>query len=309
MPQMLTYKPLDAYRGTSTSSTTKFQEASIGYGREFGDRKKRFLAYDGVELVFRLAWRNKETGPWETIKYWLTYYMATQEVEVVEEKGQRIFMSNPHLLRRSRLPRTIMPHDDRARMVDPGDMEKDYYHEDDLVVGSTIMVYGREMVTSDCPAETAAWYADNYGIDQKEHVVDISEPPVVPIVHRVPPHNGFGSEEDTLNSLKSLMPKPPKLDVRTITGVRKRWKARLVTDDAVDKGRDFRITYYVDPKEVTVLEPPIRNSGVLGGLFLRRMKLRNPTTGVYFELKDFVVGGEVTINAHTFTIYDTELLS
>lgn len=306
---MSKYKPLDAYRGTTTSAITRFLEASTGGGREFGDHKQRFLKYDGVELVFRLAWRTKETGSLETIKYWMTYFMATQDVEVTEEKGQRRHMGCPLLLKRNRLPRTVLVHDDRGRTLEPGDMEDDYYHENDLLVGATINVYGREMLICDCTAATAAWYADTYGIDQKEHVVDLTVVPPAPIVHAVPPHTGFGSEEDTLNSLKSLMPKPPKLDTRTITGVRKRWKARLVTTDAVDKGRDFRITYYLDPKEVSVLEPPIRNSGVMGGLFLRRMKLRNPATGVYFTEADFVVGADIVVNAHTFHVYDTELLA
>lgn len=307
--QLARYKPGDAYHGTRTSSITRFLEAASGGLREFGGRKERFLKYDGVELTFLLAHRTKESGTLETIRYWLTYFMATREVEIKEEKGQRIYATSLTLLRRSRLPKTVMAHDDRGRSMDTPDIEADYYHEDDLLVGNTISVFGRDMLICDCYDSTAEWYAENYGIDQKEHAVDLTVPPPPPVVHPVPPHNGFGGEEDTLNSLKSLIPKAPKLDVRTLTGVRKRWKARMVTTDPVDRGRDFRITFYADPKEVTILEPPIRNSGVIGGLFLRRIKLRNPATKEYYKMADFTVGAEIVVNAHTFYIYDTEMLT
>lgn len=40
-----------------------------------------------------------------------------------------------------------------------------------------------------------------------------------------------------------------------------------------DEGRRFIITYYKSDRTVVVREPPKRNSGILGGNFLSRMKV------------------------------------
>lgn len=226
-----------------------------------------------------------------------------------EEKGQRFYYSAPTLLARMRLPKTTLPHDDRMRSCEDVTGDEDYYHEGDFVVGSYINVYGRKMLVCECEEKTNDWYKAEFGFDQNENRVSAAKKEVATIVHAVPPHNGFGSEEDTLNSLKSLVLKQPKKDFSKFTGDAFRFKAHLVTADPIDKGRDFRITYYTDEKETSMYEPPVRNSGVVGGSFLKRGKYKNPSTDVYYLLEDFVVGQEVTINCHRFHIYGTEVLS
>lgn len=45
------------------------------------------------------------------------------------------------------------------------------------------------------------------------------------------------------------------------------------TDVPEDEGRRFIVTYYKADRTVVVREPPKRNSGIMGGNFLSRMKV------------------------------------
>merc|ERR1719183_1848012 len=51
-----------------------------------------------------------------------------------------------------------------------------------------------------------------------------------------------------------------------------------------------------------VTELQARNSGFIGGRFSKKVKMKNPDTGVYFTLSDLAVGKYVTINAHPLVI-------
>lgn len=296
------HKPAEGWYGTRTSSITRFLEASRGSQRDFSDTKSRAMKYEGVNLLFLLLWRYEEDGKPQQLKYWMQYYMNTQEVEISEAPGQRPDRTLLRLLKRRRLPRAVMPHDDRPRSCELYEYEHDYYHEDDLLVGSTINVFGRPMLICDVDDATQAWYMKEMGVDQRASRVVIPEEKPVKMEIPIPPHMGIGSEEDTLNSLKSLVPKQPRKDFKGRTGFFSRWRATLVSSDPIDKGREFLIMYYGDDKEVAVYEHVARNSGISGGLFLRRLRLRNPATGAYYEMPDFVVGSTILINAFTFKL-------
>lgn len=49
--------------------------------------------------------------------------------------------------------------------------------------------------------------------------------------------------------------------------------ASIRSDILEDEGREFIITYYKEDRTITVREPPRKNSGVVGGTFLSRMKV------------------------------------
>ena len=115
---------------------------------------------------------------------------------------------------------------------------------------------------------------------------------------------GF-NDEDTLNSWKYLIPKAPRVDlakIRTATGKSLRYEAKLVTTDPVNASREFRITYFLDDSDVSVYEPPLRNSGCLSGIFQKRAKCINPLTGAAYKMSDFAIGSRVVVKGHAFTI-------
>lgn len=292
--------PTSKYYAKGSSSITRFIEAASGNNRSKKDTLARSLRYQAAEFKFKLFWVDAWDGQEFRHHYQLTYYPVDEETEIIEQKVKGTARP-PIFLKKRRLPRFVLPHDNRMRSCDDETGDEDYYNEDDFIVGSHIEVFGRNMVIYDCDDATQAWYLKEKGIDQRSNRVDVSDPPTPAIVHPTPPPPVFGGEEDTLNSLKYLIPKQLKREMREPAMGFLRYIARLKTADPVDGGRVFLVTYYRDTKEVGVYEPPLRNSGVLGGNFLRRCKAKNPVTEKLFEESEFYPGAELVINRFTFT--------
>lgn len=302
----------ELYHGVKSSAISRFVEIAQGStrGQAFKkDLKGRFLQFDGVVLRFHIMWHDTYADPPCRYFFWLSYYLASEEVEIKEVKGSKNTIGVPTLLKKQRLPKTTIITDDRMRSVEDGTGDEDYYHEDDFLVGSKIRVFGREMLILDVDAATQKWYKENKGIDQQASRIVVEEP--APAVHPViiPPHIGIGSEEDTLASFRSLIPKKPKIDLnkfRSRTGKTVKYMARLQTADPINSERVFRITFYHDDDELAVFEPPVRNSGLSAGVFMKKKKVKNVQTGEWFKASDLAVGKEVIIKAHRLFIFEEE---
>ena len=61
---------------------------------------------------------------------------------------------------------------------------------------------------------------------------------------------------------------------------------------------------------VKIYEPPQRNSGILGGKFLERTKVRKPGTMIdnpeFYTPADFKIGAKIQIYKHKFVITDAD---
>jgi len=122
----------------------------------------------------------------------------------------------------------------------------------------------------------------------------------------VPPHNGIGEPEDSLQNVLHLIPKAQKKDFKKfMLQDRKilRFQAHMVTDKPEDVDRQFIIAIYLADDTVAVYEPPMRNSGIIGGKFLERGRAIDPATGAYYLPPDFFVGAVVTIYSQPFKIH------
>jgi hypothetical protein len=57
---------------------------------------------------------------------------------------------------------------------------------------------------------------------------------------------------------------------------------------------------------LTIYEPPVRNSGIMGGKFLERTRVAKPTSTpdspVYYGPQDFFIGATIEIFGHRFII-------
>ena len=80
----------------------------------------------------------------------------------------------------------------------------------------------------------------------------------------IPPHNGFGDEEDSLGYVYRLIPKPPKKDYFKWMDnqIYLRFQAKLNTIKPEDIDRRFIITFFLHDDNVLVYEPSQRNSGI-----------------------------------------------
>lgn len=67
----------------------------------------------------------------------------------------------------------------------------------------------------------------------------------------------------------------------------------------------FVLVYYSTEFALMIREPPRRNSGVVGGNFLAKMKLKHPD-GKLVTAADIVIGATLTLASHTFVILDAD---
>ncbi|EGB05247.1 hypothetical protein AURANDRAFT_66561 [Aureococcus anophagefferens] len=166
--------------------------------------------------------------------------------------------SYPLLLKRAKLPKST----------------GGFYHWTDLKIGCTINAYSRLIKMIDADRATREFYLKE-GIDLGSRLAPPVEDHPVALERMPPPYSGFGSEEDSLTSCAgSLVQKAPAKH-RGEEGVL-RYQAAFANPKPEDRGRLFVLVYYSTEFALMIREPPRRNSGVVGGNFLAKMKLKHP---------------------------------
>ena len=101
-----------------------------------GSRFEFLAGPPGSDLVLMLWDDSNASGSGLKFKFWMTYFMASEEATITEmRQGSEKIANAVTLLKRSRLPRFVLGHDDRMRSVEDVTGDEDYYHEDDLIVG------------------------------------------------------------------------------------------------------------------------------------------------------------------------------
>lgn len=299
------------FRGKKSNPLKRFMEASLGNASNvqrcgIPDSLKRFLENDRKVLRFYGVWDNRDAVYGERIFFRIHYFLSDDTMEVLEQhqpnSGRDRF---PALLKRQRIPIDLAYNDDRARGVEDDNGFNEYYTHDDLCVGTNINILGRDIQLYDADEFTKQWYAAVRGVDMRDAVVDVEEKKPDPPVIEAPPHTGFGSEEDSLSSFMFLTPKVPRKDFVKLTEFDKkmlRFTARLHNPSPIDESRQFIVTYYLADDTVAVFERAMRNSGIIGGKWLARTRVKNIDTGRYFDKGDFYVGSVITLKGHRFDL-------
>ena len=178
-----------------------------------------------------------------------------------------------------------------------------------LVIGATIDVYGRAVHLRSCDPWTREWYAGEeaaraYECAPQPPNLLIEESVPAPPAMVVPPHTGFGSEEDSMQSVYTFNVKPLKRNLTKWAlhdGIVYKWSAKVITTSVLDTGRRFIIALYPADDTMAVFEVSIRNSGFKGGQFLRRDKYHT-SAGAEYTPPDFAAGRRVTILSHVFEV-------
>lgn len=64
-----------------------------------------------------------------------------------------------------------------------------------------------------------------------------------------------------------------------------------------DKNRRFILSYFLADDTISIYEPPVKNSGILGGKYLKRTKVTKPGSTpenpIYYEPSDFTIGSTI----------------
>ncbi|XP_078612386.1 EF-hand domain-containing family member C2-like [Branchiostoma floridae x Branchiostoma japonicum] len=308
------------------------------------DTLKQFLDNDGKVLRFYCYWDDSDAMFGDSREMVMHYFLADDTIEIREKitpnSGRD---AAPKFLNRARLPknaptplnqpgektdRTVLnvfgPTGHGGRYIldslKTGAVHLDFYHDGDLTIGSVINVWGRKMVICDCDEFTREYYRSKYGISDFGPMPYKAPAPGRP-GRVVPPYNGFGSEEDSLCSCAGLIPKPPRRDFikfmeKDRHGLESnvlRFMARMDTTKPIDADRRFIISYFLSDDTLLVFEPPVRNSGVIGGKFLERSRVKKPgqelyksEPSAYYLAQDLFVGAKVQFNNHIFVLIDAD---
>ncbi len=73
-----------------------------------------------------------------------------------------------------------------------------------------------------------------------------------------------------------------------------------------DKSRQFIIQIHLEDDTFQIREPPVRNSGHKGGIFLARCKLESHDGTKPLEPQDVFIGATVSILSHKFDVLDCD---
>lgn len=307
--------PVDRYHERLAQQERREAKGAKGNPTAFAKARK-FYDYDRQVLRFFCTWDNRNEMYGDRRAYVLHYFLADDTVEVLEvierNSGRDPF---PKLLNRGPLPKQVyslgappMSEDTRRRV------RHEFYNWTELRVGGVILVYGRPLQIHDCDEFTRSFYIQELGLSDQDFVplpVEDHAPP--PPERKIPPHVGLavGSEEDSAENCKRLIPKARQRDWHQwndAKGEQLIFKAVFAEDEvykfrtSVDADREFVLKYFLEDDTVSIFEPPIRNSGVVGGPFLHRGVLRKPGSKLTYKARDLYCGARLIVNNRLFEL-------
>lgn len=276
-----------------------------------------FFQYDRKVLRFYGVWDCRSLLFGDDLKVKIHYTLADGSMEIVPVHERNSGRDNlPKFLKRTQIQKgredffeTTAPSIDEYSLAGysstglissgsmlsllgegPGVDPPPTYHWTDLCIGMVIPVASLTVQLVDADEFTREFY------NSKEMPLD----PPIKMPEPVYP-------EVTNGPIQSLIPKEiksaaEKEKMNLYQGMLLRYKAEMNDPKEADKTREFVIQYYLENDTVQIMEPPLRNTGHKGGVFLTRCKLPVP-----IEAKDLYLGASVSILSHKFNILDADL--
>ncbi|CAF4069854.1 unnamed protein product, partial [Adineta steineri] len=281
------------------------------------DKLKQYVEMDRKVLRFYAVWDDRSQMFGEKREFIIQYYLVNDTMEIREvhkaNDGRDPF---PILITRHKIPKDrydikgTFPH----VFLELTDTEvSNYFKPSDLMVGKTVNIYGRNFFLYDCDMFTKTFYTKNFGVTNFEKT-DIQEKRNFHPNMEIPPYNGFGTLEDSLQNCLRLQPDRPKKDyVKLMENDHKvlRYDAVLDSPRENDKLRRFIISYRLGDDTITIHEPPQRNTGIIGGRFLEPTRVSKPGSSTeypqYYGPSDFYIGANIEVFRQRFIIRSADL--
>ncbi|XP_005991103.1 EF-hand domain-containing protein 1 [Latimeria chalumnae] len=280
------------------------------------DKLKHFLTLDRKVLRFYAIWDDTSNTFGERRPFIIHYYLMDDAVEICEVRkpndGRDPF---PLLLRRQRLPKSPLQADSflPTCVMEVSEQDvKEWFSPKDFIVGSTINILGRPFFLYDCDEFTKNYYRESFGFSDFTPV-DVATKDPEEIKQEIAPYNGFGLVEDSLQNCLSLIPQPPKKDIiKMLENDHKvlRYEAKLDTMNPEDQRRRFIISFFLSTDMVSIFEPHVRNSGIIGGKFLEKTRIPKPGSSVdhpnFYTPQDFAIGSTIEVFGHRFILLNAD---
>ncbi len=217
----------------------------------------------------------------------------------------------PNLLKRGRLPKNLTKSLTNVATIGAVDAKKlDHYTPSDFRIGKFVNVFGRDLLICDCDKFTQDYYVQTFGLSPEDFQPLQMQDPIAPLPKMpIAPYNGYGTEEDSLNSCKYLIPKPPVKNFQKLMqydGKNLRFVCKLANGNKLDSERLFTLTYYMVDDTISIFEKIDRNSGFVAGKFLERTRVKNSQTQEYVKPSDTFVGAILHVNYFQFQLVEAD---
>ena len=267
----------------------EFAEAQLG-NTVNNETRRGFLEYDRKVLRLDCIWDDRDSLYGDLQRFTLQYYLADDTMELLTVVGPNAGRDPfKKMVKRGKLA------------IDRDDPLGPCWHWKNFQIGTVIDVYAKKLLIVSADSNTYAFY-ESKGMPLDPPLQLEMEEPVV-AVRELPPYNGFGSEEDSLAScVGSLIPTIPTKKLGENKTMR--FRAKMESRNPEDVDRVFTISFFLQDNTVQIHEPPKRNSGIVGGSFLSRMKLRTAEGLITQEY--FYVGAEIQLAGHAFILVDAD---
>jgi len=302
---MKTMMKEDGPKGLPKTAERLYREVALGGGHINTDMQQ-FLEWDRKVCRFYAIMDDLSMPQFERRPFQLLFFLADDTVEIREQYplncGRDSF---PIFYRRNKLPRGP------AALHGPLDQPKGkdtYVRAEDFGVGQPVQLLGYNFFVYDADEFTRQYFSEELGT-QLDPRTDVRLPERAVPRPPTPKYTGYGSWEDSMGSVHSLMPKPPKRDMVKLyeqDGKVLRFTAQFHGSKVEDQDRLFVINFHLFDDTVSIHEPPQRNMGIVTGRYLEKGIHVNQITGQIFKDTDLRPGSIVKVYNREFEIVDMD---
>lgn len=289
------------------SITQKFEPPSVkGAG---------FYAYGQKTLRFYGVYDDTHSLYGDKIFVKLHYFLADNTMEVNPENSRN---SGRDQLGLPRLSKNGIPKsDDKFALTnanntilqdgDPVEM----YHWKQLQIGMAIQTASIKVKILDADPFTRRFYEQN-GLPLDDAIIlpkiESSEYNMTEVMSKSYSDATFLPEECVGMNTIGLQSEVPRDGEKLVkySGMILRYVAKLDNPKIEDVNRVFIIQIYLEDDNIQIMEPPVRNSGFKGGVFLQKQAVISSESYRSVEPTDFYIGVNIQLLSHRFIVYDAD---
>eukprot|EP00607_Mallomonas_marina_P003727 CAMPEP_0182428288 /NCGR_PEP_ID=MMETSP1167-20130531/21931_1 /TAXON_ID=2988 /ORGANISM="Mallomonas Sp, Strain CCMP3275" /LENGTH=407 /DNA_ID=CAMNT_0024611077 /DNA_START=687 /DNA_END=1907 /DNA_ORIENTATION=+ len=313
LPLPSNYYDPSASRSSLMSGPHKTSEVFSQTGRAATSESKSFFRNDGeVVLRFYAVWDDRHNMFGILNKLRIHFYVNDNTMEILQD-----FDSNdgrdrvPKLIKRMRVLKTepdpALIETSLTYTMEQIRDEDSTYNWTDFEIGAFITVIGVKVQILDADAFTRSFYEKNRRpLGPGRSIESVPEKKAERII---PPHNGFGSEEDSLQTCTGrLITSPIRKDItkaKLYAGQVLRFEAKILNAKGADRSRQFVFQWHLEDDTIQIREPPVTNSGFKGGRFMARERIKRPD-GNYISRQDVITGTVITVHSYDFLLGDAD---
>lgn len=290
-----------------SSITRKFVPPSVkGAGfYAYGDKTLRFYGvYDDTHSLYG-----------DKIHVRLHYFLADDTMEVMADNTRNSGRDNLALPRLSK--NQIPKSDDKFALTnanntilqdgDPVEM----YHWRDLDVGMSIQTASIKVRILDADKFTRDFYESN-GRPLASAIllpkIESSEYNMLDVMSKSHADSTVLPQDCVGVSAIGLASEMPRDGAKMVqhSGVILRYVAKLDNPKIEDVNRRFILQIYLEDDNVQIMEPPVRNSGFKGGVFLQKTPVISAESYRSVLPTDFYIGVNIQLLSHRFIVIDAD---